>query len=256
MNNDFDNQIINALNHKADNISPDDKMLFNIKNAIVKENINMKKKYFSFKKITAVCLAVIAIGAVTAIGAGKVKYTSSHSYRDDEIRHFPTQEELSQYINYSPKYVQNLGGYEFDYAIPKQAEQKDSDGNTLSKFTDVSFNYKTDKGSLSLNTSPDNNAEDYTYYNYEKTSYNGLTLYYNAIKYKFVPPDYVLTDDDKKLQSEKKLEISYGTDKIEYSNATSIMWCDNGVEYCILDMDANISKNDMINMAKEVIDAK
>ncbi len=250
----FEYNIKLALNKKAENISPDEDMLLKIKNIIAKENVSMKKFIINPKKVIALCFVLCGIGTVGVIGAGMVTTTSSSSSSLDEIHHFPTQEELSSIIDYEPKYVEKLGEYDFDFALPGESREKDENGNTIHQYKDISFWYKTDKGILNLSTHPVFAPSDFSYYNYEKFDYKGVSLYYNYIKYKFVPPDYELTDEDKRLMENKELEISYGAEEVEYSDVSSVAWEENGISYCILDMDVNISKTDLLNMAKQVVD--
>ncbi len=247
----LDDKIKNALYEKAMNISPSDAMLDSIKNSVGRENIYMKKG-FTAKKIIALCAAICAIGAVTAIGGGKVVTMSSHSSRLDDIKHFPTQAELSKIIDYSPKYVEKLGKYEFDLANPAENEEKDAEGNVINKYRDISFWYKTDNGILTLETKPDTHTEEK---DGEPIEYKGKTLYYSSIKYKFVPPDYELTAEDRELMDKKELEVSYGSQEVELKDNASILWVDGDVQYCILDMDVHVPKDELIAMAKQVIDS-
>ena len=249
----IDDEIKNVLNKKAINISPSDAMFGSIKNSVEKENIYMRKG-FTAKKMIALCAAICAIGAVTVIGSGKVVSMTAHSSRLDDIKHFPTQAELGKIIDYSPKYVEKLGKYDFDFANPGESEEKDANGNVLYKYRDMSFWYKTDEGILSLNTKPVTQDIDDDKSG-EPIEYNGKTLYYSSIKYKFVPPGYELTQEDKELMDKKELEVSYGSQEIELKDNASIVWDDGDVSYCLLDMDAHVPKDELIAMAKQVIDS-
>ncbi|SQB12361.1 Uncharacterised protein [Clostridium beijerinckii] len=63
-------------------------------------------------------------------------------------------------------------------------------------------------------------------------------------------------DEEKDLQDKGLLEIGYGSEKdeIKVSQNQSVMWYEDGLSYCIINMDyTELSKDDMINMAKEVI---
>lgn len=249
----IDNEIKNALNEKALNISPSDAMLGSIKNSVEKENIYMRKG-FTAKRMIALCAAICAIGAVTVIGGGKVVSMSAHSSRLDDIKHFPTQTELGKIIDYSPKYVEKLGKYEFDFANPSETEEKDADGNVINKYRDMSFWYKTDNGILTLGTKPITQGTDNK--TGEPIEYKGKVLYYDSIKYKFVPPDYELTAEDRELMDKKELEVSYGSQEIELKDNASIVWDDGNVSYCLMDMDVHIPKDELISMAKQVIDSE
>lgn len=256
MNNILDEQIKKSLNHKAENISLDKKVLSEITNKIEKENIYMKKNVLKPRNIIAVAVAVLTLCTVGVIGAGKVASIESHSYNNEEIHHFPTKNEVTKLVDYTPKYTETLGKYKFKSASPSESIEKDDNGNKIHNYKDICFWYNTDEGILNLSTSPELSQPDYSNYNYEIINFNGINLYYNTIKYKFVPPDYELTEEDKKLKEAKELEISYGSQEVEYSSVSSINWSENGVKYCLMDMDVNIPKAELIEMAKEVINSK
>lgn len=255
MKNNIDNLIKQSLRTKADEIALKENVLSDITNKIEKEN-NMKKTVFNVKRLAAIAAAAIVICSVGVIGAGKIASISTSSSHNDEIRHFPTKAEVKEITGIEPKFTEKLGDYDYDFAVPADTNEKDDNGNVIHNYKNMSFWYKTDNGILTLDTAPDLSPDDHSDYNYERIDYEGITLYYNSIKYKFVPPDYELTEEDKRLQANKELEISYGSQEVEYKNTSSVSWSEDGIKYCILNMDVDLSKDEIVDMAKEVIGSK
>ena len=246
-----DSKIKTALNEAVKDISPSEDMLYSIKNLSVKEDMKMKK----IRPIKAVLTCALAIGilSVGAIGAGKIVGVESHSSSLEEVKKFPTEEEVKKMAGFVPAYTEKLGEYEFESCRPVHSSDIDEDGIKADDYTGISFNYKTDKGILALDIDPKPmQQEAYD----EKFDYKGKEIFYHSILYKFVPPDYALTDEDKKLQEKGELEISYGSQEVELENIQSLLWESGGKTYCLLDMDVQIDKGDFINMAKQVIDAE
>lgn len=244
----MDSKIKKALQLKADEISASESVLFEIKNNL-KERKNMKKT--SFRILIAVA-AMCIIGTVGTIGAGKIATISSHSSHLDEIKEFPAQQELKKYIDFTPKYTETLGGYKFLYAIPVDSTASDSDGNKIGDYKEMNFSYDVGKGDLSLSASP-RMVEDFE--NMEKINLDGVDLYYSKLANKFVPPDYVPTEEEEKLVESGELNIGYGSDKIEEKNSQSIFWVEDGIQYTLFEMGTDIQKDELISMAKEVINS-
>lgn len=251
----FDDEIRKALHNKSDDISLRADLFNDIKKSMEKENNNMKKFINSPKKVIILGLAICTFISVGVIGAGRITSVVGHSSILDEIKHYPTLSELSEVIDYEPKYVEKLGDYEFDFASPGHSQEQDDSGSTVHEYDDVTFWYKTNEGILTLSTHPEFTPEDHDLTHEKEIEHNGVKLYYSAIKYKFVPPDYELTDEDKKLMEAKELEISYGSQEIENKNTQAVVWSEDGIVYCISAMDVDINEEDIVNMAKQVVDS-
>ena len=71
--------------------------------------------------------------------------------------------------------------------------------------------------------------------------------------YKFFPPDVTPSDEDLEAQKAGELEISYGSSEIEEMNIQSFFWEEDGIVYEMTSLGANIDKDGLIQMAKEII---
>ncbi len=252
---DLDSEIKQALNKKAENISPSDDLLICIKNRLNEEREikNMKKIKLTPKVVIAVVFTLAL--ATAAIGAGKIAVTESHSYTNDTIKHFPTHQEVKDILGYDVKFTEKLGNYDFESASPASSEDKDENGNVIHSYKDISFFYTTGKGTLTLGAGPAYGDADVGHYD-EAMDYNGIKLYYDSCIYKAVPPEYEKTAEDAKLEAEGELQIGYGASELSEEKTQSLIWTDGDIKYCLLDMDAEIDKAEFADMAKQIIDAE
>jgi hypothetical protein len=250
----FDNEIKRALHEKADNINAPN-LLASIEVGL-KEEKNMKKFRFTPKAILISVAATIVL-VTGVIGAGKIAYTRSSSSHLDDIVVYPSVSEVAKIVDYSPKFVENLGGHPFKFANPGNSQKIDDSGNVVGEYKDITFWYETEKSGaiLTLGTNPtaeglkgDENAEE--------LSYKNIKMYYTSCIYKAVPPSYEKTEEDIRLEESGELMIGFGADEIEEKKTQSIVWYDDGITYDLLDMDAEIQKDDLIAMAKQVADVK
>ncbi len=247
----FDNLIKTGLNKASGDIFPPEDMLYRIKNFSAAEENKMKK--LNPLKTVILCTAAVLALSAGVIGAGKAVLTESHSSLLERIDHLPTQNELEKIIDFKPKYKEKLGKYDFESCVPVHSNDVGENGEDLGNYTGMSFKYKTDKGILALDTDPKSmRLEDSEL---EISEHNGVKYYYNSYLYKCVPPDYQPTDEEKELEKEGKLQIGVGSDRVETQNCQSICWEQDGVSYCLLDMDVEIDKNEFEDMAKSIIDA-
>ena len=88
-----------------------------------------------------------------------------------------------------------------------------------------------------------------------KEQYKGITIEYTSNQYKAVPEGYEPSEEEKELQDKGLLQIGYGSDEITVSENKAVIWYEDGISYCIVNSNyTDLTQEDMINMAKEVID--
>lgn len=248
-------KIRQALQAQAEKISScenTEKAKKNILESIKKEEFYMKKT--NLKKTVILAAAICVLGSLTALGSGLFGNIISHSSHLDEIKDFSKVAELTEKADLNMKYVESFSnGYAFSYAVPRYSAYDDpSTGKTSDQWTDVSMNYKKDNSEdvyfdatkhIMGDMSSDDTAEC-----------GGITLNYINQQFLFVPPDYEPTDEEKALQEEGKLEISYGSDKKEYKAYEYLLWEDGGIYYSLSAFDAQMGKDGLAEMAKEIIE--
>lgn len=251
----FDSEIKKVLTEKTKDVMPSDNLLIRIKSRLYEEREIKNMKKFKFTPKIAIAAVFTIVLATAAIGAGKIKYTTSHSSLLDEIKHFPDKAEVEEIVGFSPKYVENLGGFEFKAAHPGSGSANDEQGNTINEFKDISFWYTTESGMLTLSMHPVLSEESQSNYD-DEIDYEGIPLYYDSFIYKSVPPEYERTAEEAILEEQGELQIGYGASEIDEDITQAVTWYEDGISYCLLAMDVEVSKEEVINMAKQVIDEK
>ena len=90
----------------------------------------------------------------------------------------------------------------------------------------------------------------------ETAEYNGIALELTADNYLFLPPDAQPSAEDQELEQAGELYISYGTDKEERKTFQVVSWEEDGLSYMISDFSGEYGFEDLLQMAKEVIDVE
>ena len=73
---------------------------------------------------------------------------------------------------------------------------------------------------------------------------------------KVVPPDYELTEQDKKDMENPNFAISYGSDQVYVQNVRTVDWKADGKAYNLLDMEGTVEAETLFSMAQDVIERK
>ena len=252
----FDNFIKRELNHAVKNMEPSQQLFFNIKNQVrLQEEKRMKKNLFTSKKLkAAVVVGALCIMSFTCYAAMKMTGYVSHSYR--EWNELPTAEEVQKKVDFTPKFVEKFSnGFVFENASVGEISGVDSDFN---KVTDghkmVTFDYQRGEESIAITNREvsDEIGGDYSTFD-ETVDLGGIEGHYKMQAYKFFPPDVTPSDEDLEAQKAGALEISYGSSEIEEMNMQFIFWEEDGIVYEMTSLGANIDKDGLIQMAKEVI---
>lgn len=225
-----------------------------------KENDEMENRKIykkgSFKKRIIIALAATMILGTTVFAAGKIFSITSHGSNIPTYTTMPTVEQVKNDFGFNPKLVKEFdNGYTFANGYTINNEGLDVKGNSVGKTKSLDFTYT--KGNDKLNLYIENgrlgeNSKKATVVN----TYNDIDLYYHSYANKLVPGDYKMTEQDKQDQLSGKYVFSYGSDKEEISQVQYLNWMQDGINYSFLATDSNISQDELVKMAKQVIDTK
>ena len=118
----------------------------------------------------------------------------------------------------------------------------------------MTFGYKRGEENISITNREvtDEIGDDYSDFD-ETVDLDGIEGHYNKQAYKFFPPDVTPSDEDIEAQKAGALEISYGSSEIEEMNIQSLFWEEDGIVYEMTALGADIDKEGLMQMAKEVI---
>lgn len=255
----YDEEIRTVLLQEANQIEPSEGLFDKIKKGIYEQGDKgiMENKVRGIKKGRRLAIMVasfIIIGSLTVMGVNMGK--SWVGYTDHKYKTFPSEERVLKDVGFLPKYPESLPGG-FEYANGGTGESTLSEaGDVLTKTKEVTFGYKrgNEKPTLTLSITEidemflDNNESQLV------GDLNGIELYYYQQAYKFVPADYELTEEDKRVYDAGELEISYGSSEIEYNNVQGLSWYEDGLQYMIMGSDYDFTVEEMIGMAKAIIE--
>jgi hypothetical protein len=254
----FNNKMKQVLMEKADKVEVSPGLFNKVRTEI--ENDNFGRSHIMKKNIlkkAAVLAAVICLGSVSVFAAGKVSsYVSAGGTTSKE---YPTENNLEKELGYPVKIVKDFSnGYSFHSYDTTEVSAKDKDGNEVGKYKVVDMNYIKDKSDvkepvtlvISKPTVEDNDNNPGT-----TITKNNMEFTYKESTVKFVPEDYQLTKEDKEKKAAGEIEISYGSpsDDVRIVKFQFMNWQDNGVKYSIMASDQDFSKEELLQMAAEVI---
>lgn len=239
-----------------------DRLYKTLDNLSEKEQITMKK--FTLKKsLIIAAAAILVIGTAAVATQGTTRVISGSSWSFPTYNEIPTAEKLQKDIGITPKIPAELSnGYAFESATKVDNKIEDigdgfravvvNDNGEEQVFKSLSIRYANGDNNFTLHADP-------TGYDIEKESaetdnYNGISIRYSAFTNKFVPADYVQTEQDIKDEDEGKYIFSYGTDDIEIHEVQGVTWVQDGIKYHINAMDSPLSQEELIDIAKEIID--
>ena len=229
----------------------------------VKQNVNAKldsayterKSYTmkSKKKISLIAIAATLVLGITVFAAsGIVSTWFSSSSSTPDYKSLPTAEQVTKDIGYEPVLIDSFeNGYAFKDGNIVKNNLKDENGNSVEKFKSVSFDYKKDGDTVIFAQDKVKSKIDIS--GDVVKNVKGTDIYYYDYTNKLVPPDYKLTDDDKKAKENGELIFSYGSSKVEIKEVQSVTWVKDEMQYQLLQIDGKLTSDELVKMAEEIL---
>ena len=197
--------------------------------------------------VLALGTGLIATGTVTNIFAGS---SSRPTYTE-----VPTEDQLKDDLDFVPSVPTALGGeYTFESSVIGKEEGTDDEGNVLTKQKFLATTYSNGTERISLYASPANDLLTQTSGTVVE-QYNGVDLYYDSYMAKYVPVGYEMTEQDLADEASGTYVFSEGeVEKVETEVVQNLTWISNGVAYDLLATGSPLNQQQLIAMAKEVLD--
>ena len=180
----------------------------------IEEEKNMKHR--NWKKTAVAAAAICILGTMTAVAVGRPAFILSGSSRNEIVRDYGQAVQMQEGYDGRVKSVEGFSnGYTFKEAVPKHEETQDEGKNRLDQGVSMAFTYEKEgmedvelSGSRLFVGMQDKSSADQV-----MTLEDGTVLSYSSTVNKFVPPDYEITEEEKKLQEEPvdlSLPVSFG----------------------------------------------
>lgn len=251
----FENKLRKAIYTEADKISPSEDMFLQIKREIKSKELGVN--YMSIKVtkrsrgILIACL-ILAFTTVTCFAAVKIVGYTGHS-TNDTFTSFPSENAVRKEAGFVPKYVSELTDeYEFYRGGVGEVTADGEDGSELMTVKTVSFTYKNGDSTVELSVK-DGIFSDFGEGGETVKFTSEIEGKYYSEMYKFVPGDYIMTEQDKLDEASGKYVFSYGSDKVEVTHMQQISWQENGMCYTLINSDDKVDKTILTDMASEII---
>ncbi len=250
-------QLKRFINTELDSITPD--MDEELRLLEIHKKLNKRSNCMKFKKnkLAAAFTAMVIItvlGSVTAVAAGKI--TSLVSGTDKNVNTITELREVSKdKMQASPKFPDKFSnGMAFVKGNISKVKGMDEDNNQVITYSEAYADYGNNP-QVVLSSQVHQDAISSENEPGQKEVYQGIELKSAEMPYVFLPEGQEPSEEDKKLQEEGKMMISYGSDQEERKLLKSVNWSENGIDYTLFTFE-NVELNSMTSMAKEVIDMK
>lgn len=220
------------------------------------ENPIRKIKRLRTAKILLVAAAVTVLLSFSAFAARNILVVSrsGHSKSSPTYISVPSQKRLLKDVGIAPRIPNGFSnGYTYKNAHISKDTDYDADGNVVEKFKSLYCNYTLGEERFSLHIDAamaGSGMKDETI----AENYRDSEIQYFSYKSKVVPGNYTLTEQDEEDKKSGKYVFSFGSDDIEIYDVQITSFCFQGLNYTICALDSSLTKESMIQTAKEIID--
>ncbi len=246
---DFELMIKQSLHDATDNIHADDALKERVDFMLTKQ-----KKTISFKKIAVGLVAVACIATVGAVARGQIAGLMSSTYLTKQVYNISELNNDADKISDKISLPDKLNGYNFKSGNIEKINKIDENINIIGEYAELYANY----GDLTLTIHEYDEEIDEAEYNLQKgqseetKDINEVSVYCHTDKYLSVPADYEPTDEEKQMEENNEIFISYGSDSREEQIFTSVQWEQNGLVYNIFTFN-DVTFETMFEAAEQII---
>lgn len=220
-----------------------------------KEIYRMKK--LNKKKVVIVAFAACLFVSANVFAAGKISSLVGSSDRREDVTDFSKFDDQEKKLGYDVKAIECFdNGYLFSDMQVYTTEALDDAGNKVADYKTLDINYKNADKNIGLSIDkPIPSSEEQT--PTETRQINDITFKYNLDTYKIVPEDYQMTEEDTTNEANGHYYFSCdGSDEVTTQMVSSLSWEDGGVKYLLQQTDSEMSIDELIDMATQIIESK
>ena len=244
-----------------------EKLIKRLSDANSEKNGGFMKAKLNIKKISAAVAACCILVGGTAFAAGHIATIVSHNRLFSDTTNFDDLTKLEQEANIDVVAVDSFSnGYLFNHMEIVDMETLDDSNNKMNDYSGIEIYYAKDNApNIWLNMSPVMNEEHLDESSLDATRaqetriIDGISLYYSKDEYLFLPAteDSQPTEEEtKRMDSDDHFFISYGSDERETSFSSNVVFEIDGVIYDLSSFDNDMSAEEFLDMAEEIVRAK
>lgn len=257
-----DEIIKDAFQALAEQIEAPDYLKKQIDNRLLKESEKEehRMRHFSIKKtVTAVAAACLLVGTVCVAASGMKSYVG-HGSNIPDYTDFQDMEKAEKEVGYEIKALESFSnGFKLKGIHIGDITMQNEDGTAKESQKDIKLAYErgnetifVDSRRLFAGETPESFSLDKTP---DKTLQCGdIKVRFSRNTYKAVPPDYEMTEEEKKLVEEGSLMIGYGSKEVQTNEYFYTMFIKDNILYEIVGFDLSESADGLLNMCREIIE--
>lgn len=208
------------------------------------------------KKILVAAAAIVAVGAMTVFGAGKViGYSSSVNKNKVDYKNAREIRQAEDQLGAVPRAPQQFAnGLIFDSGYFTMVDGMDENDNIVDSFPEIMITYGD---AIFLHISPVgaySSDEEIPAVHSRQSGSISINAY--TMDYLFLPPDASPSAEDLALEEAGRLAISYGAVEEERETYRYVTWHEDGLKYLLSTFDVNYELEELLDMAEEVLAAE
>lgn len=248
-----------ALEAACENVEASDDLKRRIDNEILMENKKEEyhMKHFSMKKVViGVAAACLIVGTVGVAASGIGGYISYGSVNPD-YTDFQSMAKVEEEVGYEVDAVESFSnGYKLKDVHVGETTMQNTDGTSAGPQKDIRIDYRRGEEQIFFMARKlfTGETEDFGSVPQKTLQCGDVTVRFSQTTYKSVPPDYEPTEEDKKREAAGILMIGYGSTEVEVSEHYYAGWVKEGILYSISGFDLSLNADEILNMAKEIIE--
>lgn len=228
-----------------------------ISDELILEADHTGKTLRRLRRTTAFALAaalVLLLGVSVYAASARLVSRHAHSRGIPDYFSVPTRETLLEDAGIGPNVPEAFSnGYQFKDALISENWDADADGNVLERYRALECTYAQDGDTVHLfvDAAAAGNQLDQVE---AAETYKGCDLKYYSYANKLVPGNYVQSEQDRQDEACGKYVFSYGSAAVELRQVQGLGFEYGGLNYTLSAIDSGLTKEQLIQMAKEVID--
>lgn len=235
--------------------------------AVNEKNGGRMRAKLNIKKIVALTAACICVLGGTAFAAGKAVMVVSGNDYFSRTSDFGKLYELEEKVGINAPAVETFSnGYSFDIMEIENCQTQDEEGNAIDKYKELFINY-TREGDphIYVGMNPVLNDGHLTEKSLDATRANetrtvdGVNIYYSYDEYLFLPVSKDSNPSEEEMKREEEDDhffISYGSDERQTSFSSNIVFEMDNVIYVMGTSDNDITSDELMEMAEEIIKSR
>jgi hypothetical protein len=233
-------------------------MVHQLMNGGIADGGRMKGK-LDIKKLGITIAACLTLFSVTALAAGEAAGIVGWNRIDTRTRNFEDLPKIEEKAGMDITAVEAFSnGYTFEYMEVSEAKTQDAQGNDLRNFKGIDLTYtKEGQPDIYIGMDPADMFGESPEGDTAVKEIEGITVYYNYSEYLNLPVDEEPSQEEREREAnERNFFISIGSDE-RYTNYTSSVNFEiDGVSYCLLGFDIDMTADELFEMAEEIITAR